>query len=497
MKQSLLLFLSVDHLHAQRMEGNTIAAQSEFGNTPEGREKFAAFVQGVKYPCYLLTDLIEEDFRHEIIPHLVGSSRTALLKRKFEQFYRSTPYHQSTLMQRQKTGRRDDDMLFSALTNPALITPWVDILLAKKIPLAGIYSVPQISAPLIKDHPSKHLLLISWEKFSGLRQTYFSNHHLQISRLTPVHSEQAFHDSVVRELLRTYQYLKSLSLLPAGESLDVYVLCNASDRNELFNRLTISVDMRYDFADINVVATQLGIAEHITNSDATQVFLRQLAKHAPAAHYANANHTFYYRLWKLKHALVWAAALLFAVALVWSLSNVWRSSSAVDGVKSLRAATDLTMAESQRITQSFPNTYAAATDMKSGVTTMRKLAQYGAVADAVLRPVSLTLNHYPKIETDELAWQTSAAEPVAPNTQGDVPAQVVTLKGHLTDFASDYRAALNYVEQLQSDLTAQGYQVTALGKPFDASPSGSIVDQSDTLKSSLDFSLKIVHRPKL
>ena len=77
MKQSLLLFLSVDHLHAQRMEGNTITAQSEFINTPEGREKFAAFVQGVKYPCYLLTDLIEEDFRHEIIPHLVGSSRTA------------------------------------------------------------------------------------------------------------------------------------------------------------------------------------------------------------------------------------------------------------------------------------------------------------------------------------------------------------------------------------------------------------------------------------
>lgn len=496
MKRSLLLFLSVDHLHAQRMEGGNIAAHSTFNNTPEGREKFAAFVQDVNYPCYMLTDLIEEDFRHEIIPHLVGRSRTALLKRKFEQFYPGTPYHQSTLLQRQKAGRRDDDMLFSALTNPALITPWVDVLLAKKIPLAGIYSVPQISQPLVKNHPSKHLLLISWEKFSGLRQTYFSNHHLQISRLTPVHNEQAFHDSVVRELLRTYQYLKSLSLLPAGESLDVYVLCNASDRNELFNRLTVSVDMRYDFADINVVAKQLGIEEHIANSDATQVFLRQLAKYAPATHYANANHTYYFRLWTLKRALLWMAALLFVVSLVWSLSNVWRSSSAVDGAKSLRAATDLTMAESQRITQSFPNTYAAATDMKSGVTVMRKLAQYGAETEAVLEPISLTLNQYPKIEMVDITWQTSATEPVAPNTQGDVPAQVVTLTGHLTDFASDYRAALNYVEQLQSDLTAQGYQVTVLSKPFDASPSGNIIDQSDALKNSLDFSLKIVHRPK-
>lgn len=56
------------------MESNTIAAQGEFPNTPEGRDKFTAFVEGVNYPSYLLTDLIEEDFRHEIIPHLVGAA---------------------------------------------------------------------------------------------------------------------------------------------------------------------------------------------------------------------------------------------------------------------------------------------------------------------------------------------------------------------------------------------------------------------------------------
>jgi hypothetical protein len=497
MRRSLLLFLSVDHLHAQRMEGNTIAAQHTFPHTPEGREKFFAFVEGVNYPCYLLTDLIEEDFRHESIPHLAGKSRTALLKRKFEQFYRATPYHQATFLQRQKVGRRDDDVLFSALTNPSLITPWVEILSAKKIPLAGIFSVPQISKPLIKNHPSKHLLLISWEKFSGLRQTYFSDHHLQISRLTPVHNEQAFHDSVVKELLRTYQYLKSLSLLPAGESLDVYVLCNADDRNELFNRLTVSVDMRYDFADINAVGKQLGVQEHIANSDATQIFLRQLVKNPPSAHYANAGHTFYYTLWNLNRTLWLAAGLLFAVALVWSFSNVWRSNSAVEGRKSLQLAAQLASEETQKIVQSFPNTYAAATDMKSGVTVMRKLGQYGAEAETVLQPVSSMLNHYPKIEVDTLTWQTEAAGFDAPGTRNDVPAQVATIKGHLTGFADDYRGALNYVEQFQSDLTAQGFQVAVVDKPFDASSGGNIADQGDARKNSLDFSLKIARRPNL
>ncbi|HUW76953.1 MAG TPA: hypothetical protein VMV70_09750, partial [Gallionella sp.] len=233
MKQALLLFLSADRLHAQLMAGSETVLQSDFTDTPEGRESFASLLQSAKCPAYLLTDMIEEDFRHEIVPHLMGSSRDALFQRKFDQFYRGTPFRKATLLQRQKTGRRDDDMLFSALTNPGLILPWLNIMQAQQTPLAGIYSVPQISEPLIKGQASKHLLLISWEKFSGLRQTYFSDHRLQISRLTPVHAELTFQDAVVNELSRTYQYLKSLSLLPSGQTLDVRILCNTDDRNEL------------------------------------------------------------------------------------------------------------------------------------------------------------------------------------------------------------------------------------------------------------------------
>src|SRR3989338_1316964 len=240
----LLLLLSAGHLHAQIMERGKIITQHEFSDSSEGQENFAEFLKTVKYPTYLLVDFIEEDFRQESVPHLIGRNRRALLERKFDQFYRGTPFQQATLLQRQKTGRRDDDMLFSALTNPALVKLWLDILLAQQIPLAGIYSVPQISAPLIKDHPSDYLLLISWEKFSGLRQTYFSGHRLQISRLTPVHDELSFRDAVVKELARTHQYLKSLSLLPPGQILDVRIMCHRNDLNLLKAELPVSQDMR-------------------------------------------------------------------------------------------------------------------------------------------------------------------------------------------------------------------------------------------------------------
>jgi hypothetical protein len=493
MKQSLLLFLSANRLHAQFMAGGKIALQHDFTDTPEDKESFASFLQNANCPAYLLTDLIEEDFRHEIIPHLTGRNRTALMQRKFDQFYRGTPFHQASLLQRQKTGRRDDDVLFSALTNPAHITPWLSIMLARQTPLAGIFSVPQISAPLIKDHPSNHLLLISWEKYSGLRQTYFSAHHLQISRLTPVHAELTFHDAVVKELARTYQYLKSLSLLPSGQVLDVRILCHANDRKELLNKLPVDPDMRFEFADIEKVGRQLKIDERFTDSDASQIFLHQLAASRPKTDYASAEHTRYHTLWKLRKALNWSAAVLLLASAFWATATVWQSSG--DETESLEIQAQRILHEAQQITQSFPSTHAPAADMKSGATIMRKLHQYAPVPKTILVPVSKVLDGFPKIELDDLGWQGNATEPVASNTRADVPAQVIDLKGDLQGFGNDYRAALAYLDRFQLALGTRGYQVTVLAKPLDVSPSGSLANKREAQEDKLGFSLKLVWRP--
>jgi len=493
----LLLFLSADHLHAQLMLRGKIVAQHEFPYSPDGQKNFSGFLETARHPTYLLVDLIEEDFRHETIPHLFGRNRSTLLERKFDQFYRGTPFHQATLLQRQKTGRRDDDMLFSALTNPSLIKPWLDILLAQQTPLAGIYSVPQISEPLVRDHLSEHLLLISWEKFSGLRQTYFSKHRLQISRLTPVNADMTFQESVVKELTRTFQYLKSLSLLPSGQTLDVRLLGHNQDMIELQMHLPRSADMHYDFVNLADIARQLKIDYRFTDSDASQIFLHRLAVRPPQTHYANAAHTHYFALWQLRHTLNLAGGTLLLGCLLWGAANLWLSGSNASEAASLKAQAQHTLSEAQKITLAFPNTYAPAADMKTGVSMMRKLGQYGHTPGDILHPVSAALDRHAQIELDTLSWQMSATEPVAPNTLADIPAQVITLKGRLLGFANDYRAALNYLEQFQQGLSAQGYQVTALAKPLDVSPSGSITSQGAADGHALNFSLKLSRRPPL
>ncbi|MGC2165590.1 MAG: hypothetical protein WA632_06215 [Gallionella sp.] len=497
MRQTLLLFLSTDRLHAQRMEGSNIVAQKAFTDSIEGRADFAAFLQAAKCIAYMLTDLIEEDFRHEIVPHLRGGSRTALLKRKYDQFYRNTPFHQVALLSRQKAGRRDDNMLFSALTNPSLIMPWLNILLAQKIPLVGIYSVPQISAPLIKNHKSNHLLLVSWEKFSGLRQTYFSDRNLHVSRLTPVHAELTFHDAVLRELTRTYQYLKSLSLLPSGQMMDVLILCNAADRNKLQSNLPENAGMRYDFADISEVGKQLKLTYQFADSDASQIFLHQLASQSQKYNYASPVHTHFYSLLQIQKLLNASSVLILLAAILIGVNNYLQSTNDAAETGDLAFQARQNTAKAQQINLSLPNTYAPAADMKAGVTLMRKLDQYSPTVTEVMAPLSNIFDRHPRIEIDDLAWEMNAAEPVAKGNVADVPAQLITFKGRMTGFASDYRGALNYMETFQKELADSGYAVTLITKPFDASPSGSIADKRESATDEMLVSLKLSYRPPI
>jgi len=496
MKNCLLLLLSTNHLHAQRLVGGKITERREFGDSADDRADFADFLKHIKCPTYLLTDLIEEDFRLEVTPHLSGNNHRALIKRKFDQFYRGTPFQQATLLQRQSSGRRDDEMLFSALTNPSLVTPWVDILLAHKIPLAGIYSVPQISLPLVQDHPSNHLLLITWNKFAGLRETYFSSHRLQISRLTPITKGLNFQDAVAEELGRTYQYLKSLSLLPAGQVLDVRIVGHSNDLIELQTRLPRSEDMRYDFVDLATLAKKLGSDAQTRDSDANHVFLQQLAEKQPKSQYGNAEHTHYFHLWQLRRILFWTSIGLVAASMLWALQvTKLQDSHDQQEVDTILQRAQSIRLEKDRVLAALPKSDVSPSDLKAAVTTLRTLLQRSSTPQEFIIPLSKVMNNFAKVQLDELAWKSSAVEPVAANTAADIPAQVLTLKAHLEDSIGNTRNALAYLDQFKAALEKQGYLVSIIDRPLDISPQGSLSNTTGSADKSRNITLKLVWRP--
>lgn len=486
-----LLFVSADSFHASIWNGGKLGQSQYFSNDSNGREQFSAFLKLHRNPAYMLVDVIEEDFRLETIPHLIGSARKALLARKFEQYYRGTIFCQASLLQRQAEGRRDDEMMFSALTNPQRISPWLDVLLANRTPLVGIYSLPNISTPLLKTIASDHVLLLSWEKDAGLRQTYFNNKRLHFSRLTQVNN--SFSESVSVETPRTQQYLKSLSLPPPGEVLDVYIICHANDRQALQAHLEAGSDLRYTYLDIHELGSRFKTKNDYTDSDATPLFLHLLASKTPGSHYANSTHTHFYLLWQLRRLLFIFAAVTILAGALWSGASFMQGQNYTAETDPIKTQTERIRQQTQQIQHSFANTTVPAADMKTAVILSRNLIGYNPPPSEILRDLTIVLNNFAQVKVNKLDWQASAVD-ASPSAY---PAQVITFDGELTGFGNEYRKALDYLNRFQQGLTQRGYTVSAQKMPLDISSKGSISgDARKDENSPAQFTLKIIWRQK-
>jgi hypothetical protein len=497
MTNYLLLLLSANHLQVQHMVKGRVALQLEFSDSPDDRMRFSELLQTVRCPTYLLVDVIEEDFRLETIPYLTGKTQRELLKRKFEQFYRGTPFHQATLLRRQADGRRDVEMLFSALTNPALLAPWLDALSQANTPLVGIYSVPHVSTPLIKHHPSKHLLLITWNRFSGLRETYFNEHHLQISRLTPITPQHNFQTTVASELARTYQYLKSLSLLPVGHVLDVCIVGQRADLIDLQTKLPNSTEMHYEFVELNELAQPFNFAAPLTDSDASQLFLHQLAHTRPNSQYGSGQHTHHYMLWQIRRALFWLAGITLVASALWSAQAlIWQNTPDEQAVALLMQHTQQTQRETQLHQMAQQPTDVPPNDLRSAVMSLQQLRHAAQPPEAFLTPLSLVMNRHEHIQLDELAWERQQSSNSPATDHGLPSGQIILMTGHLTNAANNYREVLNDLSAFEQALNQNGYQTRMLSRPLDVSSSSTISNYDPHEKKALTFSLQLVWSTK-
>jgi hypothetical protein len=500
MSRKTLFFLSSDNFHAQIWTSGKLSAPIYFKNNVAGLEQLSEFLQTHHNPAHILVDLIEEDFRHEVVPHLTGSNHQALVQRKFDQYYRNTPFRLARRQRRHSDGRRDDEMLFSALTNPARITAWLDLLLLHKTPIAGIYSLPHTSIQMVKEIDYENLLLLSWEKDAGLRQCYYFNKRLRFSRLTPLNPNSTFADAVANETARTYQYLHSLSLTPQGEQLQVNIICHANDKAQLDAKLSGSPHLRYSYLDIQQLGHRLKAKNTYTDSDATPLFLHQLAITPPHGNYATAQHTHYFRLLQTKRALFSLAALTALVCIAWSTLSFMEASSLEIEIETITGQYRRINDETQHITQGFRNdtlnpdgSTVQASDMKTAVTTVRKLQYYSVPPQQILKELTATLDNFPRIRTVKIDWQASDI----PGAGSAYPAQVITFNGELADFGNDFREALNYLERFQLVLTKAGYTVTPIKLPLDFSSKGTIsTENNDGHDKPAEFSLKIIWRPQ-
>jgi hypothetical protein len=146
MPRKLVLCASALHLTAGVWTGRQLVSVRSFGDKEEDQQAFANLLRAAHgMPVFLMADTVDEDYRFETLPHTRGKDRRDMVERKLRQLYRNTPFFGASLTEREDNKRRDDRYLFASLTNPEVFNPWLRILTASGLPIAGVFPVPMVS----------------------------------------------------------------------------------------------------------------------------------------------------------------------------------------------------------------------------------------------------------------------------------------------------------------------------------------------------------------
>ena len=544
-----LLLITNDQLTAYLWErGGLAAGSSTFSNDEAGHEAFSRHLAGMRnIPVYLLADLIEEDFQRENLPHVMGRPRKKLIQRRLGQIYRDTPYRQATPQGREEYGRKDDRMLFSALTNADLLKPWVDTILKQKAPLAGIYSPALLSPVLVKKLGlvSDHLLLVTHQS-GGLRQSYFQGAFLKFSRLFPLigHGpvavalkdsdflraearERSYAEIVAQETAKTLPFLNGARLLPRGETLNVAILSHGEELHQLQTVCQGTPAMSPSFVDLE--KARLFGKKHPTHTFCDTLFLSLLGRSAPASHYALPEQTRYFRLWRSRIALYVLSAGVVTGALLLAGSNGLEAMQNYLEYRQIAVEAQAMQAKHQIFIRSMQPTAASPQNMKAAVEIEQMISRNAPTLAPLLGIVSQALDALPQIRINQLQWQATekseaatgpadagqtqtAVSPAPRVAAGETelappailigipqkPYQVLLLEGEVVSFRQDFRTALENVRQLAAELGKNPQvQVQITRSPLDIRPAVKLegLAGNENADAKALFSLKLTWAP--
>ena len=508
--------------------GKTLEAQS-FPVDVGGQTAFAQYAKRwSRLRVYFLVDLIEEDFRLDTIPHVRGGDRRELLERKLNQLFRGTPFRHAIVLDREAAGRRDDRVLYTSVTNPELLTPWLEILESVRAPLVGIYSAPLLSARLLKPlgQTAKHALLVTLQQGNHLRQSYTHLGKTKFSRMTPLGGHFAQHPmaAITEEVRKTWDYLESLRYFESGESLHVCVLVGAAEFNGAVDTLPSQPGLEYEFFDIAKAAKNIGLTQPLLNSHGEWLLLHLLGRIAPHNHFARKDLTHRSLVWRVKQTAYAAGAGALLIGAALSSANFLDGKITADRIKQIQDETIRVEQERQQIVRGLPVGSVAPDVMSNTVNFYNQTIKDSPDFSREMIALSRTMARFSEVELLNLVW-TTTPDPNKPvsglselglDTSQSSPSnesgatsdadrinlpvdgrlyQILMLSGKLNGVGGDQRKALDYLAQFKRAIEVDiGAKVKVLEQPLDTRANVSLRGSAQAKLETSDahFALKIV-----
>jgi hypothetical protein len=501
------LYLTNTRLVSLVAQRRHIVARREFAVSGAGATAFERYLAAMAdVPIHLFTDLAEEDFRLDTIPHVGSGDREAILGRKLVQIFRNTPFRHALLQGREVEGRRDDRVMYTAITNPEVLRPWLEIIERLKVPLAGIHSAAVFSGVLLEelDLLFPHTLLVTFTPGDAMRQTYFRDREIKFSRLSPIDLEegQSLGTMIAEETTRTWQYLDSLRHFGPDDRLEVCILVHRNDRAAVEPALRDFAQLQYRLLDIEQVATKLGLKPPPLDSTAEEVMVHLFLLRKAQNHFASPELRRHAAMRGARTLLNQVAVAILAGSVAWGGWNLWRVLQANEADQKVAQQLNAMNREYDEITRALPSFGVGGSTMRDAVTFYNASIRGFPTLAEFLVPLSGVLQEHPEVRLTQLTWQATddlkAVARISPTPSRNAPPvksiaqrteavvaprednlnppfaggryEVALLEATVRVPANDFRGAVTEVERLAADIGRAGFGVDVVESPFDMSP---------------------------
>ena len=517
------LLVSSDKLAVYHWVNNNLGSSYLFDGSPEGFEYFGHYLDEVPNDLvYVLLDTPAEEYRLDTIPHVFGGDRKSIIERKQGRMFRGTPYLYAEVQGREKEGRRDDNIMFSAITNPDTIQPWLKILEEHKVPVASVVSVPlllQNNADVIPDM-SGNALVFSLQSMSGLRQSFFQDKLLKFSRLVkvPRYGTSPYAPIITEELVKVRRYLQSTHLLDQDRPLDIHFLGNKELLDELGKTHVNSSMVRYHMLDVDVLGKSYGFSDQMQTPFSDKYLVYQLLKNKSKNYYALNKETRYFQMRQINKTLKVASLLLLLTGFIWGGLNVlegftYRQQHISDAKKADFYNVRYEVAQ-ERIS-ALPVDPA---DLKVVVDTTGTLKTYKSEPVDMFKLISKGMDIFPEIQISKIHWAANinpnhklgagkldsiinegiqgvlGFSNISDEETGYLYYQIALIDGYLDKFDGDYRKALHMIDQFAESLRRQDsvHDVSVVSLPLDISSEASLQGSTKENSSQSNFSIRVV-----
>lgn len=531
MSSKRVLLLSNYHIQAYHVTRGKIIRDVKLGLEEDYWPALSEYLKkDVRSPLYLITNILEEEFQLEKVPHTRGRDRKMLLDRKKEQMFRGESFANYRVVGREKTGRKDDKVIFYTMHESDALSELLTRIEEMELALAGIYSVPLLIQKCLKDIlPDSNILVLSEvdnhlnDKIS-FRQCFFTNGALALTRLSTFHLDQSNNvtEELADEIDGSRRYLTSHRILDPFARLTTLVLESDSTVKRT-GRLKLPEEFDVQYARPERIAEVLKLKCVDQDVFFDDVLAGDLCRHRSKRHYGTKDSLFHYRHHQARWGIAMASVVLAITVSAFAGTFVLSGMSIDHGNKELSALLEKDRLQVEKMEASAPKLAQAADQLEAAVLSVEWLQQHTMPPDQLMTEISTSLRLFPDIVISELNWEragdggtsqvdipapmpgmegTDSMPDLAPSTDDQTSREqekfVVTVKGKKDDYAGELRHAIERIEAFANRLEASegviSLELTKLPVDLssDARVTGEITGMMDRVdQSSADFELEM------